>query len=254
MGFPPAMASGISHQRIQPGASVHLPNTEAAEILSPARPAIPDQESAGVASSPTEQIVAVLSGLLPKGATVAVCWRDWALGSGSALSPGGQPGIAQARGARVVRPRPRNAASRNCWSMPGTMSMAMRGWRSLSACREAAADAERDSWLALAKTLLACTLDASRAQARIVSLEKSKRLQQALYEIADLASADLEMPEMLRRIHVVVGIADVRRQLLHRALRRPAPQRALPALRRPARSLCRRSRAANSPRRKCPTA
>src|SRR3954452_1390409 len=89
MGFPPAMASGISHQRIQPGESVHLPNTEAAEILSPVQPVIPDQERTGVARSPTEQTVAVLSGLLPKGATVAVCWRDWALGSGSALSPGG---------------------------------------------------------------------------------------------------------------------------------------------------------------------
>ena len=66
-------------------------------------------------------------------------------------------------------------------------------------------DGERQSWLALAETLLVTTLDASRAQARIVSLEKSKRLQQALYEIADLASADLEMPEMLRRIHAVVG-------------------------------------------------
>ncbi|HEY1070363.1 MAG TPA: hypothetical protein VGE33_07495, partial [Thermomonas sp.] len=64
---------------------------------------------------------------------------------------------------------------------------------------------EEESWLLLARTLLVTTLDASRAQARIVSLEKSKRLQQALYEIADLAGADLEMPEMLRRIHAVVN-------------------------------------------------
>ena len=31
----------------------------------------------------------MLRGLLPEGASVAVCWRDWALGSGGALSPGG---------------------------------------------------------------------------------------------------------------------------------------------------------------------
>ncbi|MCI4567417.1 EAL domain-containing protein [Lysobacter sp. CFH 32150] len=43
------------------------------------------------------------------------------------------------------------------------------------------------------------------AQARIASLQKSERLQQALFEIADLAGSDLEMQDMLRRIHAVVG-------------------------------------------------
>src|SRR4051794_27232429 len=93
MGFPPAMASGVSPQRVQPGESVHLPNTEAAEILPPARIAIPDLEAVGMAKSPTEQIVAALCGLLPQGAAVAVCWRDWALGSGSALSAGGSQAL-----------------------------------------------------------------------------------------------------------------------------------------------------------------
>jgi len=36
-------------------------------------------------------------------------------------------------------------------------------------------------------------------------LEKSARLQRALYTIADLASSELEMPEMLPRLHGVVG-------------------------------------------------
>ena len=53
------------------------------------------------------------------------------------------------------------------------------------------------------------TLEASiavlQAQNRIASLQKSERLQQALFEIADLAGSDLEMAEMLRRIHAVVG-------------------------------------------------
>jgi diguanylate cyclase (GGDEF)-like protein len=36
-------------------------------------------------------------------------------------------------------------------------------------------------------------------------LEKAARLQSALYSIADLASSSLDMPEMLRQIHAVVG-------------------------------------------------
>ena len=48
-------------------------------------------------------------------------------------------------------------------------------------------------------------LQLREAQARAESLEKSERLQQALYEIADLAGSDLEMTEMLQRIHAVVG-------------------------------------------------
>src|SRR5690606_3008606 len=43
------------------------------------------------------------------------------------------------------------------------------------------------------------------ARARVESLEKSERLQQALYEIADLAGSDLEMDEMLQRLHSVVA-------------------------------------------------
>ncbi|MFD0738372.1 EAL domain-containing protein [Lysobacter koreensis] len=39
----------------------------------------------------------------------------------------------------------------------------------------------------------------------IEHLDKTARLQSALYEIADLASSELEMPEMLRRVHAVVG-------------------------------------------------
>src|SRR5690606_11406989 len=44
-----------------------------------------------------------------------------------------------------------------------------------------------------------------RAQARIESLEKSERLQQALFEIADLSGAALDLNELLGRIHSVVA-------------------------------------------------
>lgn len=39
----------------------------------------------------------------------------------------------------------------------------------------------------------------------IAALRRSERLQQALYAIADLAGSSLEMQEMLRRIHAIVG-------------------------------------------------
>src|SRR5690606_2412476 len=61
------------------------------------------------------------------------------------------------------------------------------------------------AWLELARRTIGATLAAAQAQARIESLQKSERLQQALYEIADLAGSGLEMQEMLGRIHQVVG-------------------------------------------------
>jgi len=55
----------------------------------------------------------------------------------------------------------------------------------------------------LGRDELASLLDA--AEQRIDSLHRSERLQQALYEIADLAGGSLELQDMLRRIHAIVG-------------------------------------------------
>jgi diguanylate cyclase (GGDEF)-like protein len=63
----------------------------------------------------------------------------------------------------------------------------------------------RRGWLSMAKMLVVAHLSATEAQARAELLEKSERLQQALYEIADLAGSDLEMADMLRRIHAIVA-------------------------------------------------
>ncbi len=46
---------------------------------------------------------------------------------------------------------------------------------------------------------------ARSAAGQIKALEEAERLQQALFQIADLAGADLEMPEMLRHVHGVLG-------------------------------------------------
>ena len=183
---------------------MHLPTTESAEILPPDQAAIPDQEVADAALSPIEQVLVTLCGLLPAGAASTVCWRDWALGNGTASSPGAGQVLRRHADASLTDPGAEcNQADLlvHAWdNVDGNARMAIA-----AALPQSVASGARESWLLLAKTLVMATLDASRAQARIVSLEKSKRLQQALYEIADLASADLEMPEMLRRIHVVVG-------------------------------------------------
>jgi diguanylate cyclase (GGDEF)-like protein len=63
----------------------------------------------------------------------------------------------------------------------------------------------RTAWMALARRTIDLHLAAVRANARAESLEKSERLQQALYEIADLAGSDLELADMLERIHRVVA-------------------------------------------------
>ena len=65
-----------------------MPSLDASEAPQPDLAATRGESVTAVAS-PTERIVAMLRGLLPEGASVAVCWRDWALGSGGALSPGG---------------------------------------------------------------------------------------------------------------------------------------------------------------------
>ena len=155
-------------------------------------------------ASPAEGITALLRGQLPEGAAVAVCWRDWALGNGGTLSPGGSTDLRRQADQALSEPAAEVDSAQllvHAWdNQEGNARMAVA-----VSLRDPLGDAQRKSWLALAKTLVVATLDAARAQARILSLEKSKRLQQALYEIADLASADLGMPEMLRRIHLVLG-------------------------------------------------
>ncbi|MGJ4730213.1 EAL domain-containing protein, partial [Luteimonas sp. SDU101] len=63
----------------------------------------------------------------------------------------------------------------------------------------------RDSWIGLARGLIDAHVASARAQSRFEGLRKSERLRQALYEIADLSGASLDMQEMLARIHAIVG-------------------------------------------------
>lgn len=63
----------------------------------------------------------------------------------------------------------------------------------------------RQRWVDLAEAGLGAALIAAEADHRIHSLEQSERVQKALFEIADLAGSTLEMGEILRRIHALVG-------------------------------------------------
>ncbi|WP_242006764.1 putative bifunctional diguanylate cyclase/phosphodiesterase [Aerolutibacter ruishenii] len=66
------------------------------------------------------------------------------------------------------------------------------------------ADSLRADWPRLVRGMATACLQLRRAQERMVALRKSEQLQQALYEIGDLAGSDLDMPDMLRRIHAIV--------------------------------------------------
>ena len=66
-------------------------------------------------------------------------------------------------------------------------------------------EAMRHAWRTLGTSLLSSRVDLRHMRQRAVALEKSERLQQALYEIADLAGSALDLDEMLERVHRVVA-------------------------------------------------
>ncbi|MEO6364747.1 MAG: EAL domain-containing protein, partial [Luteimonas sp.] len=68
-------------------------------------------------------------------------------------------------------------------------------------------DGERDARALLddAGTRLAELLQLRQLRDSIERLEKGEQLQRALYAIADMAGSDLEMPDMLRGVHAIVG-------------------------------------------------
>ncbi len=139
---------------------------------------------------------------LPEGVELAAAWRDWAAGSGSCTEPPGLPALQRQAEQALARPIAKTGGRTRvqAWNCEGGGRIALA-----LQLPQAADAAQVEALQVAARALLDAGLEAARAQARIVSLEKSKRLQQALYEIADLAGAELEMAEMLRRLHAVVA-------------------------------------------------
>ncbi|WP_052629519.1 putative bifunctional diguanylate cyclase/phosphodiesterase [Pseudoxanthomonas suwonensis] len=153
--------------------------------------------------TPLERAVAVLHGLLPPGAQLAVGWRDPVLGNHFLMEPAMQAGPARRLELAL-------AEAGSLSAEPGTLALSWHDAEDanlslVARLPEALEATTREGWLATARTLLGSALEATRAQARMEKLEKSRRLQQALYEIAELASAEVEMGEMLHRLHAIIG-------------------------------------------------
>lgn len=140
------------------------------------------------ALSTVSRILALLHARLPEGAALAVCWRDWALGQDGAQSPGAPDSLQPAGRAGAVRAIVRARAAGCAGACLGQSECNTRIALAVASPR-ALSPGEQADWLALAQGFVALMLDAMRAHARVLSLEKSKRLQQALYEIADLVEA-----------------------------------------------------------------
>ena len=160
-----------------------------------------------VGAPPREADLAGLAGMLaqslPTGSSVVVCWDDERLGAGCSEVEGVPEGL-RAR-ARSLAAGERVAAGRAGVALDETWDEGDARVAIAARLREPLTPASRDAWRALARRVVSATLAAAQAEARIESLRKSERLQQALYEIADLAGSGLDMPEVLRRIHAVVG-------------------------------------------------
>lgn len=138
-----------------------------------------------------------LCALLPEGAQVALGWSDAALGEGCLSHPPATEPDAVLLEALLGPPATPDAGALYRWQHQGGDLV----------IRVALADGATpdDPWWATARTGLQDALALARQREQIRSLENSKRLQQALYEIADLAGADLEMTEMLRHFHRVLN-------------------------------------------------
>ena len=146
-------------------------------------------------------LAAALCDALPAGSQVVVAWRDPHVGDGHSSVDNAAPAL-HAKALRALdAPVPhgeRDLLDR--WTTEDGAEVAFAAH-----CPMAMAPASRQGWQSLARRTVVAFLEGLRAQARIASLQKSERLQQALFEIADLAGSGLEMQEMLRRIHAVVG-------------------------------------------------
>ncbi|MCL1633985.1 EAL domain-containing protein [Luteimonas sp. SX5] len=150
---------------------------------------------------PTSGLAGMLVETLPTGSQLVVRWRDASGREGNAATAG--TSRLMDRSARLLAGEAVAAGSDEIletWIADDETRIAIA-----AALAETLPVASQQAWLALARRTVSATLATIRAQARIESLQKSERLQQALYEIADLAGSGLEMNDMLRRIHAVVG-------------------------------------------------
>ena len=171
---------------------------ETASTAQAAGPAAADARRPTMATA-----VAALCRLLPAGAVLAVGWRDQVLGNHSLVEPVAASGVDSSLDLLLAES---GALAESADLLAHAWGDEAEGGRlALVARLPAPMDAHaRQVWLGAALVVLDTALDAARAQARMEHLERSRRLQQALYEIADLAGAEVEMEAMLHRLHGII--------------------------------------------------
>lgn len=130
-----------------------------------------------------------LQALLPCGGVLHVGWDDPVLGQGGYSHPPAASPVA------------------TVWPAALDASAQMQRWEHEGAVLSAWLEQTQapGPWWALVRQTLELALQRARQAGQIVALEGAERLQQALFQIADLAGADLEMPEMLRHVHGVLN-------------------------------------------------
>jgi diguanylate cyclase (GGDEF)-like protein len=168
----------------------------------------------GSMSASLADAVESLRRTLPAGNPFAIAWRHPALGDGSTGSQDADEALQEAARRALADPGtrpPGDAIGHVRIEREHEQSCVAFAWKA-----DGRADAvpvpplsesplPEPALFALAADLVHASLRLGEANERIETLETSKRLQQALYEISDLAGSNLEMRDMLARIHHVVG-------------------------------------------------
>jgi diguanylate cyclase (GGDEF)-like protein len=153
---------------------------------------------------------------LPEGARFVAAWRHPWLGSGLAGPHGEDRALCEAVSHRAASPAVTDTAfgslldSRahdrgNAWVDHVDDVDGIRVALGIVFADDPPSWWHRDAWVSLVGGLVLAALRKAEADAHIENLEKSKRLQQALYEISELASTSLEIQDMLARVHPIVG-------------------------------------------------
>lgn len=158
----------------------------------------PDPAGSAIRRARRRDLVAALEAGLPLEARVAAGWRDRD-GSIAWAASDDDDGLHDALAAALAGD-PVDEPLVEAWPLPG----GLRG--ALVARFSGELDADlRMTWCEMARALLVAHIDTERVRQRADSLEKSERLQQALFEIAHLAGSGIELSAMLRMVHHVIG-------------------------------------------------
>lgn len=156
---------------------------------------------------PGQALAAALLEALPAGSQIAVSWRTAQGQVAESFTPGADGALRASALDRLECDPPAIGASDERYAdrIEAAWWLQDRSRASLAVQMPRALPAWlRAGWLAMARQVVAAELAALRAHARAEALEKSERLQQALFGIADLAGSGLEMSDLLSRIHGVV--------------------------------------------------